>query len=61
MNSIRDALMSAIALLRVLQTVQVDSGDAQDNAEIEADIVRTEEQLSNALELITDMIDGRQN
>lgn len=57
MNTIRDAVVSAIALLRVLQNVQIDSGDPQDDDEIREDIIRTELQLTNALKLIGDMQD----
>lgn len=52
MEDIRDAIVSAIALLRVLKGVRIDSGNTQDDSEIHEVIERTEEQLSEALERI---------
>jgi hypothetical protein len=61
MNEIRDAIVSAIALLRVLRTVQIASGDKESDSEIQADIASTEEQLSIALRLIGDIQNDSRN
>lgn len=61
MDEIRDAVVSAIALLRVLRTVRIDSGDKESDDEIQEDIASTEDQLSNALRLIGDMMEERNN
>lgn len=61
MKEIRDAIVSAIALLRVLKSVRIDSGDKESDSEIRADIASTEEQLSIALRLIGDIQNDPRN
>ena len=61
MKEIRDAIVSAIALLRVLKSVRIDSGDKESDSEIQADIASTEEQLSIALRLIGDIQNDPRN
>lgn len=61
MKEIRDAIVSAIALLRVLKSVRIDSGDKESDSEIQADIASSEQQLSIALRLIGDIQNDPRN
>lgn len=61
MDEIRNAIVSAIALLRVLKGVRIDSGNEQDDEEIQAVVLKTELDLSAALEQLERLKRAPQN